>query len=296
MHDVVLQQAVLWIWLILAVAAILFAGFFFVKFLFDGESQEAPALSIVQLALQTAVGMAFLALLCLGHPASASWTWRILSCAMAAAGVGIVIRVRVDTPISGWKVSGELAFAGSTLVAVFFAIASFFVRASLPAAPAGEQPSGLAVIVRWLTADHVNKLASAIALFLLAVLTVYAAFCFLRAVQRRGTLSIERNDAGIGGSSSVWEISPALTFLAAMLLFGSLFSVLLFHEETRVTGEQNRMTEQARTPNLPSAPTPSVTPSISSPIPTTHTSPAEAAPSSTQSPSKVTAGKPGSGL
>ncbi|HEY4357297.1 MAG TPA: hypothetical protein VGN16_16220 [Acidobacteriaceae bacterium] len=278
MHDVVLQQTVFWIWLILAVAAILFAGFFFVKYLFDGDDQDGATFSIVQLALHASIGLFFASLLCLGHPATALWSWRILSCTVAVTGVGIMIRVRVKPPLSGWKPAGEFAFAGSTILGLFCTVASFLVHAPVPAPLPGGQLASPSAFASWLTADHVNKLASSGALFLLAVLAVYAGFGFLRAVQRRGTLSLERNDAGIGGSSSMWEISPALTFLGAMVLFGALFTVLLFHEEGRATDERRHQEELARSGGPAAAPVPpSAQPAAATPAPVTapHTTPAE---------------------
>src|ERR1700761_555658 len=113
MNAVVLQQIVFWSWLVLSVSATAFAGFFFVKYLADRENQDALEMTVLQLVLHTAIGMIFASLICLGHPASGVWAWRILSRIMAVVGVGIVIRVQVDTPVTGWKAPGQVAFAAS---------------------------------------------------------------------------------------------------------------------------------------------------------------------------------------
>ncbi len=221
MHTAFLQQTIVWVWLVMAVAAI--AGVFVQFVLSIGRSEyNCDHLALGLLGQQAAFGLLFLTLSAAGHPLMALFGWRILAStsvllALAALLLSLGLSTRILRNHGMW-----IFLAASTVFACTFAAASFLLKSG---------PVFATLPVSGLRAAQVALSFTVIpGLLIFAVLTAYLTSLFASSVQREG-LSIEFLDGGIGGGSRIGRVPAAVSYLLGMILTGSVFVMLLMHGE-----------------------------------------------------------------
>ena len=217
MHDILLLKLALWTLLAVTAATLVLLMVATVNQV-KGYSHDWEVLTFVQIAHLLIIGLAFLALLFLGHPLIALTCWRVLSWSSVIAGLIVLFINGLASEKAGVAIAAAISF-------VFAIIGQFLHGDQLAALPQGHpayQPTSFSFALpsfyTWRTTGLMG----------LALLIAVFAFGFIRSARRDG-LQFESNSGGLGGGSTSWQASPSLAYFAAIVLFCTLFVALLMH-------------------------------------------------------------------
>jgi hypothetical protein len=234
-------QVAVWIWVALGAAGVIGAAILaFADVGMDSDEWWATAICLGMGSGGS--GLLTLALAMGGWPSIALYVWR--GTAIAIAFFGLAIFVQDRSPESRW-----IAAFGLSLAAVFASLS--FQAPSLPKGT-GISVSSVAVKTQGQITPSLSTLIWCGTLILLAIGTLIFLVLFAQRLRYGGAPKLETHWEGIGGGLGGWRMSSSLGYLLVACVLALLFTIFLFHFDSR-----ERERELAGT----ASPTPTVMPS-----------------------------------